>query len=244
VYNHHVFALNRDRLVSAHICPGDSASSSMMKAADTVINSQTDKEVTLYTDGKVLSGKTIRSTDRLDLLAEFMNYRTESARINVAFDFEYMPGTPEGYLNTQSIMFSATPCDQTAFNVPAKQYSISSNEWIVPVDLTLINARGHQHDGGVGMQVFVNGKQICSTVPTYSKMESRGKNEQVHFTIREMSLCQPRAELKKGDVLVIKSDYDVERYPQRQANSGHLETVAAMLSVVLGLPPSYDVANL
>jgi len=147
VYNHHVFALNRDRLVSAHICPGDPNSAE--KYPDTVINSQTDQEVTRYTssDGKVKSGYAVKSTDRLDLLAEFMNYRTEGTRINIAFDFEYIPGKPEGYLNTQGIMFSGTPCNQTTFNVPTKQYTISSNEWTVPVDLTLINARGHQHDG-------------------------------------------------------------------------------------------------
>jgi hypothetical protein len=69
-------------------------------------------------DGKVKSGYAIKSTDRLDLFAEFMNYRTESARINIAFDFEYIPGKPEGYLNSQSIMFSATPCSHTGFNVP------------------------------------------------------------------------------------------------------------------------------
>jgi hypothetical protein len=64
------------------------------------------------------------------------------------------------------------------------------------------------------MQVFVNGKQVCSTVPTYAKMESRGKDEEVHYTIREMSLCEPQVQLKKGDSLTIKSDYDVEKYPQ------------------------------
>jgi hypothetical protein len=147
IYNHHVFALNRDRLVSSHICPGDPNSSEKFPAA--VINSQTDQEVTIYTspDRKVKSGYAIKSTDRLDLFAEFMNYKTESARINIAFDFEYIPGKPEGYLNSQGIMFSATPCNHTAFNVPGKQYTISSKEWIAPVDLTLINARGHQHDG-------------------------------------------------------------------------------------------------
>jgi hypothetical protein len=113
------------------------------------------------------------------------------------------------------------------------------------------------------MQVLVNGKQICSTVPTYAKMDNNGKNEVAHYSIREMSLCEPHAQLKKGDALTIKSDYDVEKYPQyvaiqyithrtevtnvfrrRQSNTGHMETVAAMLSVVLGLPADFDLAKL
>jgi hypothetical protein len=76
-----------------------------------------------------------------------MNYRAERARVVIAFDIEYLPGKPEGYLNTQGLMFSATPCDQLQFDVKGKQYSVTSNTWIVPVDLTLMNARGHQHDG-------------------------------------------------------------------------------------------------
>jgi hypothetical protein len=143
IYNHHVFATNRDRLVSGHICPGDSTPPE--KFADSVINSQNDQEITTYTssDGKVKTGYSIKSTDRLSLLAELMNYRKESARVNIAFDIEYMPGKPEGYLNTQGMMFTASPCNQTGFNVPTKQYTVTSNEWIVPVDLTLLNARGH-----------------------------------------------------------------------------------------------------
>lgn len=145
IYNHHVFALNQDRMVSPHICPGDKGPS--MKAADAVINSQTDKEVSNYMFANLKSGYALKSTDKLALLAEFMNYRPMKAKINIAFDFEYIPGKPAGYLNAQGIMFSATPCDQIGFNVPSKQYTITSNEWTVPVDLTLINARGHQHDG-------------------------------------------------------------------------------------------------
>jgi hypothetical protein len=145
VYNHHVFTLNRNRMVSSHIYPGDPIAA--MKSPDAVINSQTDKEVSNYMFADVKSGHTLKASDDLELLAEFMNYRPTKAQIYVAFDFEYIPGKPAGYLNAQSVMFSATPCNQTAFNVPSKQYTITSSKWIIPVDLTLINARGHQHDG-------------------------------------------------------------------------------------------------
>jgi hypothetical protein len=134
-------------VVSGHICPGDSSFSE--KASDTIINSQTDREVTVYTssDYKVKTGYVIKATNTVHLLAEFMNYRPESARITVSFDLEYVPGIPEGFLNSQGIMFLATPCNQIVFNPPTKQYTISSAGWMAPTDLTLINARGHQHDG-------------------------------------------------------------------------------------------------
>jgi hypothetical protein len=131
--------------MTSHICPGDS--SPQMKASDTIINSQTDTEVTNYMFANVSSGYQLKGTHKLQIVAELMNYNQGKVPVNIAFDFEYIPGNPEGYLNAQSLMFSATPCDQVFFDVPGKQFSLKSNEWIVPADLTLINARGHQHDG-------------------------------------------------------------------------------------------------
>jgi hypothetical protein len=62
------------------------------------------------------------------------------------------------------------------------------------------------------MQVLVNGKQICNSLPDYVKV-SRGNGTEL-YGIREMSLCEAHAQLKKGDKLTIKSDYDVEKHPQ------------------------------
>jgi hypothetical protein len=62
------------------------------------------------------------------------------------------------------------------------------------------------------MQLFINGKQICETIPEYVKMDNG--NGSAIYGIKEMSLCDIHAQLKKGDKLVIKSDYDVEKHPQ------------------------------
>jgi hypothetical protein len=147
IYNHHVFLLDRSKMVTGHICPGDTNTGE--KFPSSIVNSQTDREVTKYTtsSGNVKTGFVVKSTDRLELLSEFMNYRLEKAEVTVAFDFEYLPGHPDGYLHSQGMMFSATPCDQLGFNVTEKKYTLKSGEWKVPVNLTLINARGHQHDG-------------------------------------------------------------------------------------------------
>jgi hypothetical protein len=67
---------------------------------------------------------------------------------------------------------------------------------------------------GIGVHHSVNGKNVCSSLPIYSKVESRGKDEAEHFTIKEMQACTNSVALKKGDVLQIKADYDVEKYPQ------------------------------
>jgi Stress up-regulated Nod 19 len=70
------------------------------------------------------------------------------------------------------------------------------------------------HCRGIGVHLFVNGKNVCSSIPIYSKTESRGKDETEHFTIKEMQACNNSVQLKTGDILQIKADYDVEKYPQ------------------------------
>jgi hypothetical protein len=67
---------------------------------------------------------------------------------------------------------------------------------------------------GIGVHVSVNGKVICSSIPTYVEAGSRGPSEAVHFTIKEMSLCTTQHKLQKGDAITVKAEYDIEKYPQ------------------------------
>jgi hypothetical protein len=114
-----------------------------------IIGGGTDQEYQLYTtpNSDFKSGYEVKKTDKIDLVAEFMNYRLQGQKINIAIDFEYLPGKPEGYLSSQVQVFSAAPCNQTSFNVPTKQFTTASKEWIVPVNGYIINIRGHEHDG-------------------------------------------------------------------------------------------------
>jgi hypothetical protein len=109
----------------------------------------TDRESFIYTssDSSLKGGYFVKSNQRLDLVAEFMNYRVQSQKIVLAVEFEYLPGKPEGFLNSQSIAFAAAPCNMSSFNVPQKQFSTSSLGWKMPTDGYIISARGHQHDG-------------------------------------------------------------------------------------------------
>jgi hypothetical protein len=72
----------------------------------------------------------------------------------------------------------------------------------------------HSSFRGIGIYVFVNDKPVCTSTPEYAKVESRGKDEAVHYTIKEMSLCETQYQLKKGDRLRLKAEYDIEKYPQ------------------------------
>jgi hypothetical protein len=60
---------------------------------------------------------------------------------------------------------------------------------------------------GSGVYVSVNGKLVCSSLPTYEKVDEI-------FRVKEFSLCGDLIPLEKGDRITMQADYDVEKYPQ------------------------------
>jgi hypothetical protein len=111
---------------------------------------------------------------------------------------------------------------------------------------------------GSGVDLWINGKFVCSSVPTYKKVESRGPTETEHQTISEMSLCQIGQTLKKDDRIKFVARFDLEKYPQsvtfaflewrialttstrRQSNTGYLEETAAGIFVTIAYPMGYE----
>jgi hypothetical protein len=60
---------------------------------------------------------------------------------------------------------------------------------------------------GTGVFVSVNEKLVCSSLPTYEKVQN-------HFRVKEFSSCDTPIPLKKGDKIVMRADFDIEKYPQ------------------------------
>jgi hypothetical protein len=63
------------------------------------------------------------------------------------------------------------------------------------------------YQSGSGVYVSVNGKLVCSSMPTYETV-----NEDLR--VKEFSLCEDIVPLEKGDKVTMRADYDIEKYPQ------------------------------
>lgn len=75
----------------------------------------------------------------------------------------------------------------------------TSGKMPILADATIIWARGHLHQGGEKMDLAVNGKVICTSVPEYNK----------EGVITTMTLCPDPIPVKKGDYLTVSSKYDI-----------------------------------
>ena len=64
-------------------------------------------------------------------------------------------------------------------------------------------SEGHLHNGGEKVITYLNGKEICTSIAEYD-----GSNG-----IFGMSACDKPIKVKKGDVVSLKSVYDIVKHP-------------------------------
>jgi hypothetical protein len=68
----------------------------------------------------------------------------------------------------------------------------------------------YRHDGGSKMVLIVNDKEVCASNAMYEKAGSGASNNEV---MTQMSKCENSIPIKKGDVLTLKSVYDLKTHP-------------------------------
>jgi hypothetical protein len=82
------------------------------------------------------------------------------------------------------------------------------------------------HDGGVRMDVLLNGKKVCSSDALYgTKMQMDGKD---WTTIAQMTDCTDRFTVKRGDEIRLVVNYDEVAHPKRDSHGEEQEEMGFM----------------
>jgi hypothetical protein len=76
-------------------------------------------------------------------------------------------------------------------------------------------AEGHLHDGGVQIDMFINGRYVCSSKSVYGGTSGTltGKNGKTWKTISQMTGCPGPIKVKKGDYMTMIAEYDLGKHP-------------------------------
>jgi hypothetical protein len=74
---------------------------------------------------------------------------------------------------------------------------------------------GHLHDGGVDIDIKVNGRLICDSRATYGgeKGTLKTTDNKVWQTISSMLECTEPIKVSKGDNITVQANYDLEKHP-------------------------------
>jgi hypothetical protein len=152
-------------------------------------------------------------------------------RLKNEIDF-YQPGHVG--VNTKGMLIALNQCGGTRIKTStAGPVTTTSGKFSFLEDGVLIGARGHLHDGGVAMQLFINGKHLCDSKAGYGgEGASTNVNGQQWEVLSSMTYCDGPFPVKRGDELSMASVYDLKKHPLRKGSSGaEASGVMAMFSL-------------
>jgi hypothetical protein len=71
------------------------------------------------------------------------------------------------------------------------------------------------HDGGTNIAMYVNGKEACSSEAIYGgpRGTRKGEDGKVWETMSGVKACRGPVEVKKGDTVTLKANYDLDKHP-------------------------------
>src|ERR1700760_50929 len=132
---------------------------------------------------------------------DMVNYTPDTKKIYINLEYEYLneqAGKDAGH-SLKSVTCNGAIPPKVSQTGSATTTSMSM---LVKSNNTIVWARGHLHSGGVKMLFNVNGKTICTSLPTYN---SAG-------VITTMSLCPESIPLTMGQYVTITSEYDLTKH--------------------------------
>ncbi|KAE9988425.1 hypothetical protein EG328_011185 [Venturia inaequalis] len=225
IYIHHVLTTDVNKKTAPFLSacnaptrPGFSVSSLKPGSTGFVgVGEDSGDHPVLYTseDGTVDAGYHIKPGERFEANVVLVNYNKEPRNVLVTYDLEWSPGLVGA--NTKGMLIAVNQClgtrIKTSTTGPA---TTKSGDFTFLEGGKLFGERGHLHDGGEEMELFINGRKACVSKATYGTSISGSEIK----TINSMSMCTDPIEVKKGDTLSMGVVYDLKKYPLRKSASG------------------------
>jgi hypothetical protein len=166
---------------------------------------------------------------------ELMSENTKPITVFCTLLIEYVPKSAPGYREARLVWVDVVNCAKTSDFVPKTGvYQMQSKAITMKNDGQFLFANGHMHDGGVQVELYVNGKLSCTSKQLYA-------NRRGHYTepkdgtivshmvmpagshISDVGVCKNWATVKKGDTLTVKGFFDANSHKQMMNGKGVLE---------------------
>jgi len=178
-----------------------------------------------------------------------------SKQIYVFYDIEWVPGIVGDDVKT--VTLTATCGGSPAIKLSsAGPTNTTSGKFYFMEDGNVLGARGHLHDGGVKVGLYLNDKFTCASNAVYGDRASdaggmggggaemagghshggkdggaMAKADSTIKTISMMTACRGPFPVKKGDSLKLIAEYDLVKHPLRSTGSGKAADVMGMMGI-------------
>ncbi|KAF1991429.1 hypothetical protein K402DRAFT_125257 [Aulographum hederae CBS 113979] len=242
IYNHHTLTRDTKKLVKPWISRCDTTDPATELAKEVKASTagflgtgeDNGNDRTFYTsrtDTNFEGGYWIGENDEFMVQLDLVNYNDKPVSVYATMDLEYLPGNIGA--NAVTRLLSVTGCGKRKIALDKTgRTETKSDGFVILEDGDIMYGKGHMHDGGVEMQLFVNDQPVCTSKATYGgeggEMEVDGKKWE---TISGMGECGKSIPVKKGDSLKMSSVYDLAAHPLREGHDGAEAGVMGMWSL-------------
>jgi hypothetical protein len=179
---------------------------------------------------------------------ELMSESPKPITLYTTMLFEYVPKSMPGYKPAKLVWVDVTNCAKTSDFAPSTGvYQKESQGFKMNHDGDLLFGTGHMHDGGVHVELLVNGKVSCTskqiyanrrghyTEPTDDNIIIKGLSMPAGSHISDVAVCKDWSTVKKGDVLSVKGYFDGNTHMQMMNGRGTLEDQMGLMWTFIGL---------
>lgn len=193
-------------------------------------------------------GNTVLAPPTMGGAVEIMSEAATVLELYVTMLFEYVPKATPGYRDANLVWVDVTNCAKESDFKPGQGvYQRASRGFTMKEDGRLVFATGHMHDGGVRVELLVNGKVSCNSKQIYANRRGhyvepadgtaiiKGLAMPPGSHISDVGVCKDWGEVKKGDVLSVKAYYDEGQHMQMKKASGVLEAQMGIMWTYIGI---------
>jgi hypothetical protein len=98
-----------------------------------------------------------------------MNMNAGAKTVYLTMYYDYVDGHPANFQEVKPVWFDVAQCGISEVNgrTPGAKFNIRASAWKANFNGEVLQAGGHLHDGGTAIELIVDGKNVCTSTPTY-----------------------------------------------------------------------------
>jgi hypothetical protein len=115
----------------------------------------------------------VYTADRFGLIADLMNMNPSSKQVWMTMYYDYVEGAGSEWADVKPVWFDVAQCgtSEVGGGSAGSSFQISSLPWSANFEGEILSVGGHIHDGGTKMDILVDKKVACTSLPYYGSNE-------------------------------------------------------------------------
>lgn len=114
-------------------------------------------------------GYPVYPADRFGLITDLMNMNPGAKTVYLVMYYDFVDGHPTNFKEVKPVWFDVAQCgiSEVSGRTAGSKFAVSATPWVANFNGDILQAGGHLHDGGTGVDLIVDGRTVCKSTPVY-----------------------------------------------------------------------------